>query len=434
MQPGIGLVGRAGQPGHDATDGAHQVAVLRQGDFRRHGARAAAVAMGLGAGCQRQRNRRSIRPLQRFVAAGGALRPARHPMAGARERADVHRERLFVNRGRLIEHQPLDDLRRDQPVERFEDGRLRRKRLERGLLAGNAAQEVVDFLMAAQAVGQAVPAGSLSVRAKDGAEQRLDAVRPHQRPRRARLELATIHLREPCFEIVFADDDREPGRCSSHPGAGRFQAPCQPTVVALDRDARFRKPSLDPARRRAERRPVGRPARVQAVIGRDHIAPGGQRRDGGKHIGGGMGALQRRHDLVAGTPAVDQRQQLAVQPAVQQRIERLRHQQRLLLADVAELQVGGQRGKRDEAPVLGRRSRQNPAAGVRILPGLHLGLPCRLSRHLPGLRRDAPGLRRKTRRSRIRSHAQSGPRRPTSAIGRRTRGAPASYRRRVASS
>ena len=199
-------------------------------------------------------------------------------MPRAFECAGVHRDRPFVDRGRLVQHQPLDDLGRDQPVQRFEHRGLRRERLEGRLLAGDVAQEVVDLPMAAQAVSQAVPAGAAFIRPrpKDGAEQRLHAARPHQRPRRTRLELATIHFREACFEIVVADDDGELGVGGPDTGAALFQMPGQPAVVAFDRDARPRQPLLDPAWRCAERRPPGRPAPIQAVVGGDDVPLGGE--------------------------------------------------------------------------------------------------------------------------------------------------------------
>ena len=64
-----------------------------------------------------------------------------------------------------------------------------------------------------------------------------------------------------------------------------------------------------------------------------------------------MGALEGCDDLVLRAPAVEQRQQIGMQLAVQKGIERLGNQQRLLLADGVELQVGGQSGKLDETLV-----------------------------------------------------------------------------------
>ena len=237
VQPGVALVGRARQPGDDAADRAHQVAVFRQGGFRRHGPRAAAVAMVFGTRSQAQRRRRSIRQVERLLATGPALRPAHHRVLRTRERAHVHRYRPLVNRGRLVQHQPFDDLGRDQPVQRFEHRRFGGERLEGGLLAGKAAQEIVGLLVPAQAVSQAVPAGSLSVRAKDGAEQRLHAAGPHQRPRRSRLEPAPVHVRKPRVEVVVADGDGEPGVAGRHDGAAFFQVPDEAAVVAFDLDA-----------------------------------------------------------------------------------------------------------------------------------------------------------------------------------------------------
>ena len=217
--------------------------------------------------------------------------------------------------------------------------------------------------MAPQAESQAVPARSPAVRAEDGAEQRLHAARPRRRPRRSRLELAPIHVRKARSEIIVADDDHEIGIARPHPAAALFQAPDQPAVVPFHRDARFGQPLLGPARRCTERRPVGRPVSVHAMFGGDDIAPRRERNDGGVNIGGGMVALEGRDDRVRRVPAVEQRQQIAMQPAVQQRVERLGNQQRPLFADVVELEVRSERGKLDEAPVRGSRSAQDPPAG-----------------------------------------------------------------------
>ena len=89
VKPVIVLTGRARQPGDDSADRAHQVAISRQGGFRRHGPRAAAVTMEFGAGRQTDRHRRPIGPVQRFVAADRTLRPAQDRMLRARKCSDV---------------------------------------------------------------------------------------------------------------------------------------------------------------------------------------------------------------------------------------------------------------------------------------------------------------------------------------------------------
>ena len=59
---------------------------------------------------------------------------------------------MRVERGGLVQHQPLEDFRSDQSVKRLEDGRIRCERLECPFLAHGIAQEVVDLLVAAQPV------------------------------------------------------------------------------------------------------------------------------------------------------------------------------------------------------------------------------------------------------------------------------------------
>ena len=91
------------------------------------------------------------------------------------------------------------------------------------------------------------------------------------------------------------------------------------------------------------------------MIAGDDIAPGGKRADRRANVGGGVDALEGGGDFVLRAPAVEQRQQIAIEPAMQQGIERLGNQKRLLFPDFVDLQVGGKRGKPDGAPV--RRSR-----------------------------------------------------------------------------
>ena len=249
MQPGIGFIGRALEPGDDTTDRADQVAILRQRGFRGHRARTTAAPMGFGTRLQMQRDRWPVRPVQRFVAAGRTLRPPHDAMMRTHECADVHRDHLFVDRGRHIQHQPFDDLCRDQSVERFEHRRLRRERLEGAVLAGHVAQEPVHFLMVAQAAGEAGPAGSFPVPPKDRPEEWFNATRPHRHPRRSRLEPAAIHVGKAFFKVVIAHDHGERGVVGPHAGTGRFQVSNQLAVVTGHRDTRCRQPLFDPARR-----------------------------------------------------------------------------------------------------------------------------------------------------------------------------------------
>ena len=276
MQPGIGLVGSALQPGHDATDRAYQVAVFRQRCFRGHGARATAVADGPGAGLQLQGHGRAVRTEKVFVAAGRALRTAHDAVARARERSDVHRHRLFVQWRRIIQHQPLDDFRRNQPVQRIQQHGVGGKRFEGGLLAHDISEKLMHFLVTAKPVSQAGPAGSFSIRPKYGTEQRLYAAGAHQHPRHTCFKPVSIHLRKALLQILVANDHGELGRGGPCGDAEFFHMPCQTALVTQNFDARFRQALLRPARRGAERRPVGRPAPVHSMPAGDYVAPGGK--------------------------------------------------------------------------------------------------------------------------------------------------------------
>ena len=83
------------------------------------------------------------------------------------------------------------------------------------------------------------------------------------------------------------------------------------------------------------------------MIGGDDVALGREPNEGRPNVRGGMRAFEGRNDLVQRVPAVEQRQQIVMERAVQQGIERFRNQQRLPFADIAELQVRGERGERD---------------------------------------------------------------------------------------
>ena len=160
---------------------------------------------------------------------------------------------MLVNRRRIGEYDPFEDLSGDQSVQRVDNGGFFGEGLEGGFLAAEIAQEVVNFLVGAQAVAQAGPAGTLPVCVKDGAEQRLHAPGTHEHPGLAAFEPAPIHLRETFFEIVAADDDAQFGIFASRASAAFLEPPCQAAVVIDNFDTGFRQPLLDPARRSAER-------------------------------------------------------------------------------------------------------------------------------------------------------------------------------------
>jgi len=64
-----------------------------------------------------------------------------------------------------------------------------------------------------------------------------------------------------------------------------------------------------------------------------------------------MSGLEGGGNLFLLAPSIEHRQELAIDFAVQQRIERLGNQQGLLVADDVEFQVGRKRGQLDDAPV-----------------------------------------------------------------------------------
>ena len=76
----------------------------------------------------------------------------------------------------------------------------------------------MGLLVTTQPVGQAIPTGALPVRVKNGSEQRFHAARPHQHPRRFRLEPAPIHRCKPPVEVIVAYEYRELGTASCFNG------------------------------------------------------------------------------------------------------------------------------------------------------------------------------------------------------------------------
>ena len=146
---------------------------------------------------------------------------------------------MFVEWRKLFEHQPLDDLRSDQPIQRLQYGRLRSERLECRFVTGNVAQETVNFLVAAQTASQAIPTGPMPVGAKDGAKQCLHAARSHHNPRRARLKPAPVHLSMARCKEVVAHNGRERRGAGRHDSALPLQMPRQSSVVTFNRDTHF---------------------------------------------------------------------------------------------------------------------------------------------------------------------------------------------------
>ena len=93
--------------------------------------------------------------------------------------------------------------------------------------------------MAAQAVGQAVPAGPVPIRAKNRAKQRLHATWPHQYPRGMRFKLAPVQISNArCKEIV-AHNGFERGIAVCHRRALPGQVLDQLSVITFNRNTCF---------------------------------------------------------------------------------------------------------------------------------------------------------------------------------------------------
>ncbi len=286
-----------------------------------------------------------------LVAAGEALGTARHRVLSGLETRDIHRNSPFVNKRGFLQHQPLGDLGGGESVYRIQDGGFCGAGLEGGALSGEVAQEGVDLLVAAQSIGQASPAGSSLRRTEDGTEERLDSLGSYQHPGDAGGKMAPIELGVPLCEIVIADDDVESRVVRVHLGTHRFQPPGEVAVVTVDGHRRRGQPLLRPARRSTERGPVRRPTPLHRVRARDDVSPGregGQRRP---HVGCRIPPVQGRDDVVVRALAVEQRQEVAMDPPAQQRVEGLGDQKRLVVADQPDLQMRRQHRQCDRDPV-----------------------------------------------------------------------------------
>jgi len=311
MQPRVGVLGRAVQPGHDAAYRTDQVAVPGEGLLRGHRTHAAAVADALRARPQPHRSRCPVGAVQRRIAAGEALRPAHDRMVRAFESIHVHREGMSVERRRFSHHQPLGDLHRRQAVHRIEDHRCGRRRAEGGGIAGEVAQEVVDLVVGAQAPGKAGPARPslflLRGGPEDRTEQGLYAIRSNQHPGRARCEMALVEVGMSRVEVVVGDDHRQRRRCLRHHHADRLQPPGQAPVVAAERHRCRPQAFLGPPGSGAQRGPECGRSRFHGVVARDDVSPERQgselRLDGGF----GMRARQGGDDLLARAVSVEQR-------------------------------------------------------------------------------------------------------------------------------
>ena len=118
---------------------------------------------------------------------------------------------MFMNERRLAEHQPFRELDRRDAMNRVPAGGCGGPGSEGDVSAGQVAEEVVDFLVAAQAIGKTCPAWTLRRRAEHRAEQRLQAAGPYQHPRHAGRDMPQIDLGVPLVQVVVAEDDGDCG-------------------------------------------------------------------------------------------------------------------------------------------------------------------------------------------------------------------------------
>ena len=119
--------------------------------------------------------------------------------------------------------------------------------------------------------------------------------------------MTLIHVRKCVVQVVLGDDDSEIGVGGPDLGAGCFQVPYQPTIVAVDGHAGRRQPLFNPTWRRAKRRPIGRPCAVHAMVRGDDVTPRGKRADRRNDFGAGMSVVEGGDDLVKRAFPIEQR-------------------------------------------------------------------------------------------------------------------------------
>ena len=258
VQPGIGFLGGACQPGHDTAYGADKVTITGQGLRRRNRAQTAAVGNPLWTWFQTHRDRRPVRAKKRFIPAGETLRPAHGRMVFGLKANGIQRDDPIMNGRQFGEDQPLGNLGRHQGIYRIQHRGMGRARHEGAITTGVVAQEAVNFLMPLQAIGETGPARSLPPGSEYRAEQRLHAVRLDQHPRRFGLQKPPVDVRKPLVQVIGADCDGKRRPLRIHANADGLQAPGKPAVIAAYRHCCRPQALFGPTWRSAERRPVGR--------------------------------------------------------------------------------------------------------------------------------------------------------------------------------
>ena len=337
-----------------------------KGLFGGNRTQAAAVAHAFRARPEPHRGRRPIRARKSSVAAGGALRAAHDRMVLAFQTAQIQRDCPPVDRRHVLEHQPLGDFRRHQTVNGILDRGFGGAGQGGGIASEMVAQEAVDLLMAAQAIGETGPARSLPGRLEDRAEQGSQTARSDQQPRRAGFEPAPIEVGVALVEIIGAHNDRQRRAVRADARPQRREPLDKAAVVAGDRHARRRQPLLGPSGRGAERRPIRRSSRFHGVLARNDISPGRKRRQRPADIRRRICVVEVPDDVALRAAAVEQRQKIAVDLPAEQRVEGFGDKERLVVVDRAKFKMWGKHRHIDRAAFGGRGPAEHPAPRVLV--------------------------------------------------------------------
>jgi hypothetical protein len=310
-----------------ADHAGHRADVQPPAPQRVLGARRAVAALGgehLGPGGERDRAALA-RGLEPRIAARGALRPAHHAVVLGAQLDGIERHQR-AGQPVLAGHHPARD-RRGQQVRRRPgragERRARRAQQRRRVAApaDPRADHRVDPAVRAQPLGEALPA-----RGGAGDEARPDphraADRAHGDPRLARGQRRAVELAERVAQVVVGDRDRQLRRSTGDHGEPlggersgdgihrRIAGGEQPHAGLGERRAR-------PARSDPERVPERGGCVGAAAVGLDQVARRAEPLDRVVDLGGRGAAARQLDQLVDRAPAVDQRDEGAVQRAAQ---------------------------------------------------------------------------------------------------------------------
>ena len=93
------------------------------------------------------------------------------------------------------------------------------------------------------------------------------------------------------------------------------------------------------------------------------IALAGKRSDGETNVTGVMDPVEDRDNAIRLMPAVEERQEITAEFAMQQGVEGFGDQQRPVVTDRMELKVRGEQGNPYKPPILGSPHGQDPLRG-----------------------------------------------------------------------